>query len=87
MAATKFPAALASLGHAALQPDLSSSEELISGRAYGAYSAPGRPRRGRLAAVRCARPDFIQRSTMGAGAMIVQASGDLDLDYWIFALR
>jgi hypothetical protein len=36
--------------------------------------------------VRYARPDFIQRSTVAAGAVIVPASRDLDLDYWTFGL-
>jgi hypothetical protein len=54
--------------------------------ASAAYSAPGRTRRGRLAAVRCARPDFIQRSTVASGAVAVPASRDLDLEYLVFGL-
>jgi hypothetical protein len=48
--------------------------------------SPGRTRRGCLAAVRCARPDFIQRSAVASGAVVVPASRYLDLDYWIFGL-
>src|SRR5258708_32107310 len=55
-------------------------------RNHAAYSAPGRTRRGRLAAVRCARPDSIQRSTVASGAVVVPARRDLDPDYWISAL-
>jgi hypothetical protein len=44
--------------------------------------AQGRTRRGRLAAGRCAS----QRSTVASGAVVVPASRDLDLDYWIFGL-
>jgi hypothetical protein len=36
--------------------------------------------------VRCARPNFIQRSTVASGAVVAPASRDLDLDYWIFGL-
>jgi hypothetical protein len=36
--------------------------------------------------LRYARADFIQRSTVASGAVIVSASRDLDLDYWAFGL-
>jgi hypothetical protein len=48
--------------------------------------SPGRTRHGRLAAVRCATPDFIQRSAVASGAVVAPASRNLDLDYWIFGL-
>jgi hypothetical protein len=38
-----------------------------------------------LAAVRCARPDFTQRSTVSSGEVVGPATLDLDFDYWVFA--